>query len=65
MKRLAWTALLTVASALAAAATARLMHRLWEGVAHEAPPDVPRWARWLVVVPLRGQVTRRLYESTP
>lgn len=62
MKRLAWTALLTAASALAAAATARPMDRLWRSVTHEAPPDRPAWARWLLGKPLHGQITRRVYE---
>lgn len=62
MKRLAWTALVTAVSALAAAAAARFLDRLWRGVAREPPPEMPRWARWLVGSPLHGQITRRVYE---
>ena len=61
MKKLIWTALATLTSALAAAATLRLMDRLWRRVVKEPPPEAPRWARMLVGRPVQKQVATRVH----
>ena len=48
MKKLAWTALVTVGSALAARAAVRALDRLWRRVTKEEPPPSPRWMKFLV-----------------
>jgi hypothetical protein len=55
-KKLLWTALLTVATTLAARAAARGVLALWRAVAREEPPDVPFWGKLLVRRPLKSRV---------
>ena len=37
----------------------------WRRIRHEAPPDEPRWARWLVGIPLKKGVTKGVEAATP
>jgi hypothetical protein len=48
MKKLAWTALVTVVSAAAARLAVRALDRLWRGVTKQPPPPTARWAQFLV-----------------
>ncbi len=48
MKKLAWTALVAVVSALATRVAVRAIDRLWRGVTNEAPPPEPFWAKFVV-----------------
>lgn len=48
MKKLAWTALVAVASALAARYAVRALGLAWRRVAKEEPPPMPRWAKFVV-----------------
>ena len=56
MEKLVWTVAVTLTSALAATLTARAMGSLWQRATGERPPEMPRWARWLVARPLRAGV---------
>ena len=64
MKKLLWTALVALGSAAAAAATTRLLDRLWRRVAKEPPPEMPGWARLLIGKPLRSRVQDRIHPET-
>jgi hypothetical protein len=48
MKKLAWTALVAVGSAVASRLAVRALERLWRSVTKEAPPPRPAWARFLI-----------------
>ena len=48
MKKLAWTALVTLASALATRVAVRALDLVWRRATNEAPPPIPRWAHFLV-----------------
>jgi len=48
MKKLAWTALVTVVSAVATRLAVRALDLMWRGVTKEAPPPIPWWARMIV-----------------
>lgn len=65
MKRLLWTTLVTLASAVAAGAASRLADRLWRWITRTPPPDVPGWARFLVAGRLHRRVRQHLYPATP
>lgn len=58
LKKLLWTARVSVSSALALTAASRLASALWRRTTHEPPPRRPRWARWLVARPVQGIVGR-------
>jgi hypothetical protein len=64
MKKLMWTALVTLASAASAALTARAVDRLWRKAMKEPPPPIPWWARWAVGKPVKAQVDQRLHSPT-
>jgi hypothetical protein len=65
MKRLLWTTLVTLASAAAAGAAARLVDRLWRWIAKAEPPAIPRWARFLVAGRLHARIRQHLYPAAP
>lgn len=65
MKRFIWTVLATAVSAMSAAYAMRALDRLWRAVTSEPPPDMPRWARFLVARPLKHQVKERVHPDTP
>jgi hypothetical protein len=48
MKKLAWTALVTVVSAAVTRVAVRALERMWRSVTKEAPPPSPFWARFLI-----------------
>jgi hypothetical protein len=48
MKKLAWTALVAVVSAVATRVAVRALDRMWRVVTKEPPPPSPFWARFLV-----------------
>jgi hypothetical protein len=48
MKKLAWTALVTVVSAVASRIAVRALVRVWRGVTNENPPPTPGWMKFLV-----------------
>jgi hypothetical protein len=60
MRKMIWTALVTLLSAASAALAVRVADRLWRGVTHEPPPAVPRWARLLVGRPVKHRVAGRV-----
>lgn len=58
MKKVLWTALAAVVSAAAARLALRGLGRAWERIAHEPPPEAPKWARWFVDAPLSKGVAK-------
>lgn len=64
MKKLLWTGLAAVVSAVSAAAAMRVLDAVWRRVAKEAPPEMPGWAKLLVGRPLKGQVQGRIHPGT-
>ncbi len=65
MKKLIWTVLATAVSSLSAAYALRALDRVWRAATSEAPPEMPRWARFLVARPLKHQVKERVHPDTP
>jgi hypothetical protein len=63
MKKVIWTGLVVVTSAVSAAYAVRALDALWRRVTHEPPPESPRWAR-LLMGPLKGRVTQRIQSDT-
>jgi hypothetical protein len=55
-KKIAWTALMAIVSTAAAGLGARLAARMWTKFAHEPPPPMPKWSRFLIGKPLRKVV---------
>ena len=55
-KKIAWTAIMAIVTTAAASLGARLAARLWTNFAHEPPPPLPKWSRFLVGKPLRRAV---------
>jgi hypothetical protein len=51
-KKVVWTALVAVTSALAATLAIRALRAVWIEVTHEQPPERPWWAKKVVGGPL-------------
>lgn len=64
MKKLLWTALATLVSAGAAALAMRGLNYVWQRVAHEPPPEQPKWARFIVGSPLKKGIEKSI-QPTP
>jgi hypothetical protein len=58
MKKILWTAMLSVVSGLGAALASRALDLAWRKATQEEPPKIPMWARFLVAKPLRFGVDR-------
>jgi hypothetical protein len=52
VKKVIWTALVAVTSALAATFAVRALRAVWIEVTHEEPPERPWWAKRVVGGPL-------------
>jgi hypothetical protein len=59
MKKLAWTALVTVVSAVASRVAVRALVRVWRRVTKEDPPAMPGWMKFLV-----GKTTNAVIKPT-
>jgi hypothetical protein len=57
MKKIAWTIVMTMASAAGAALAARAANLVWRKVTNEPPPTPQWWARWLIARPVQAGVT--------
>ena len=55
MKKLLWTGLAAITTAVASAVALRMLASAWTRVTHEPPPEMPKWAK-LAVAPLRKKV---------
>lgn len=60
MKKILWTALVAGTATLGAALAARAVDRLWRRITHEPPPEVPKWAHFLVGMPVQKGVNRQM-----
>jgi hypothetical protein len=63
-KKVVWTGLVALASALSAALAVRALDAVWRRVTHEAPPGMPRWTRLVLANPVKRRVTRRIQPDT-
>ena len=57
MRNVVWTALVGAATALSSSLAVRVVDRVWRRVAHEAPPEAPKWARLMIAWPIGRAVT--------
>lgn len=64
MKKLVWTALAAVTSAVAAAVAIRGLRYVWTRILEEPPPSQPWWARKLVGGPLNKGVAGGIEPAT-
>jgi hypothetical protein len=58
VKKVVWTALVAVTSALAATLAIRALRAVWIEVTHEEPPERPWWAKKVVGGPLSSSARR-------
>lgn len=65
VKKVVWTALVTLVSAASAALAVRAAEKAWRRLVRENPPAIPAWARLLVGKPVRKQVSSRLHAGIP
>jgi hypothetical protein len=60
MKKIMWTALVTISSAVATAAAFKASTWLWQRLENEPPPPRPKWAK-LLVGPMRKGIGKSLH----
>jgi hypothetical protein len=61
MKNALWSALAAIVSVATARLALRALGYAWERIAHEPPPDPPRWARWFVGAPLSKGIAKTVH----
>ena len=62
VRKIVWTGLVTVLSAVSAALAVRAAERLWWACKHQPPPEIPTWAKLLLGKPLKKGVEARVAE---
>ncbi len=65
MKKLVWTGLVAVVTAVATAFALRGLRYAWTRIAKEEPPEAPWWARKFVGGPLGGTIKRSITPWSP
>lgn len=58
MRKLIWTALVTIVSGAGATAAVRALRFIWRKATHEEPPPITRWARLLVEKTVKKELDR-------
>lgn len=64
MKRMLWITMAAATSAVAASLAVRVLDAAWRRVSHEDPPEMPKWGRFLVGLPIKRGIASHVHAST-